>query len=315
MSLEGSKQGDANGTKIYNLKFTNILRIVFLFGIILAVFSCIDESHFPFSNPERDTIRSISTALITATFLVYMIDKYTKGEYIEVIGGEIEKNISKKILPLLKTIDKNVESKRVVDFVKLKHQLLTDEDFLNKDVDVSDIKLDNYINLTNIGTKPGLLRSLAKHFSTFIEDKLREEGISDNDIETYKILCPTPEHNSYLACRVAEELKLPSVFVREIKKPGKGFYDGNIRPNDKFILLNDVTLTGGTAIKRIDDIRKNWPNIEVGWAFAVFERTDEGANYRKRIEDEDINFFSMEKIKDSDINDLLKKKDRVGSKP
>lgn len=325
MSLEGNEQENSRAdklkeeindlkTRIWKYKTIIIAIPMFFFGLLFIIIPI--ETSISHPDLQIDDIRtSFGIALSSGALIIITIDLTTKREYVDILHSEIKKAIPKDILPIVERIDKNIELKHIIEFDELKNQLLTDEDFLNKDVDVSNIKLDNYINLTNIGTKPGLLRSLAKHFSTFIENKLREEGVSDNDIETYKILCPTPEHNSYIACRVAEELKLPSVFVRERNKPGKGFYDGNIRSNDKFILLNDVTLTGGTAIRRIKDICKRYPNIEVEWAFAVFERTDEGANYRKGMEAEDIKFFSMEKIKDSDISDLLKKKDREDSKP
>ena len=317
MSLEENTQGNREEellSRILNQKTELIAIIAVAAGITLILIS---YTAIPISESIKDSLRTLGIALVPGGFITIMIEMSTKREYTDLVKNEIkntlQKTIPEEIPKILKKLD--LRSSVEMNFDDLKFQLLTDDEFREENVTIGDIKLDNYINITNISTKPMLLMELAKHFASFIEKTLREQDVSDSELKMYKILCPTPEYNPYLSSRVAEELNLPSIFVRGEKKPGKGFYDGNIRSKDKFILLNDVTLTGKTAIERIDKIQAIYPSIKVKWAFAVFERRDKGADYKDIMDKNGIKFFAMDQIDNSSIGEFLMRKDRGNSKP
>lgn len=90
---------------------------------------------------------------------------------------------------------------------------------------------------------------------------------------------------------VADALGLPFIFVRDTPKDHglENMIEGNLRPGQKVVLIEDILSTGGSCLKAAEVIRMS--GGEVSGAVAVFNY--EFPRSVKRLNDEDINIVSL----------------------
>ena len=90
---------------------------------------------------------------------------------------------------------------------------------------------------------------------------------------------------------VADTLGMPFVFVRDTPKDHglENMIEGNLRPGQKVVLIEDIVSTGGSCLKAAEVIRM--AGGEITGAVAVFNY--EFPRSVKRLNDEDINIVSL----------------------
>lgn len=137
--------------------------------------------------------------------------------------------------------------------------------FLKGDFTLSSGKKSNYyINMKKAITDPEILSTIAK---------LVSEMISDDNVD--KIAGPALGAVP-IATAISLKSNIPLLMIRKEKK-GYGtskLIEGELNEDDKVIVIEDVTTTGGSLFKAINAIKENGGNVKR--AFTVVDR-QEGA--------------------------------------
>jgi len=141
-------------------------------------------------------------------------------------------------------------------------------------------KSDYFVNIKRASTEPKVLKQIAKAMAPHVGD-CKIAGMA---------LGAVP-----LAVAVALETERPYVMVRkEPKDHGtKDLIEGDVRPGDKFMIVEDVATTGGSTMRVVTALREK--GAQVSKAVVVVDR-QEGAT--EMLAEHGIELVSIFKAKD-----------------
>jgi orotate phosphoribosyltransferase len=136
-----------------------------------------------------------------------------------------------------------------------------------------------YVDIKQASTDPLILKEIAELMAT----KLRNENIIAG-----MELGAVP-----LAVALSLETKLPYIIIRkESRKHGTGkLVEGNLKPGDRVLLVEDVTTTGSSLLKAAEIIKKE--GGEIYRALVVVDR-EEGA--KEMLEGNDLILEPLVKV-------------------
>ncbi len=123
----------------------------------------------------------------------------------------------------------------------LRRTALLEGDFTLRSGRKSRYYLDKYL----FETQPVLLRELAQRFAAFVSDQV--DRIAGAELGGIALAAATALHTGK-----------PFVIVRNSRKAGYGtgkLVEGQIRPGDRVLLVEDVATTGGQAIEACQALR------------------------------------------------------------
>ena len=141
-------------------------------------------------------------------------------------------------------------------------------------------KSNMFVNIKRASTDPGVLREIGKAMAPHVGD-CKIAGMA---------LGAVP-----IAVAVSLETGRPFVMVRkEPKDHGtKELIEGEVRPGEKFVVVEDVATTGGSAMRVVNALRAKGANVVK--AIVVVDR-EEGA--RALLSENGIELVSVFKAKD-----------------
>ena len=141
-------------------------------------------------------------------------------------------------------------------------------------------KSNYFVNIKRASTDPRILREIAKEMAQHV-DEAKIAGMA---------LGAVP-----LAVAVALETNRPFVMVRkEPKDHGtKELIEGEVRPGDKFVIVEDVATTGSSTLRVVSALREKGANVSR--AIVVVDR-EEGAT--EMLKEHGIELISIFKAKD-----------------
>lgn len=117
-----------------------------------------------------------------------------------------------------------------------------------------------YVDLRCLTTYPELISQLADHIATRLEK------------QKFDTICGVPYGGIPIATLIAHKMKKPFLMLRkEAKKHGKGqLIEGQFRPNDRVVLVEDVVSTGGSLIDAIQKVKSQ--GIQVASVVVILDR-------------------------------------------
>jgi orotate phosphoribosyltransferase len=141
-------------------------------------------------------------------------------------------------------------------------------------------KSNYFVNIKRASTDPKVLREIAKEMAQHVDGE-KIAGMA---------LGAVP-----LAVAVALETDLPFVMVRkEAKDHGtKELIEGEVKPGEKFVIVEDVATTGSSTLQVVSALRQKGANVSK--AIVVVDR-EEGAT--EMLKEHGIELVSIFKAKD-----------------
>ncbi len=132
-------------------------------------------------------------------------------------------------------------------------------------------KSDYYVDIKKATTNPKILRTVAKY--------IKELLVRENVLDKYKNLkIAGVELGSVpIATAVSLETDCDLIIIRKKAKSygTKNKIEGKLEKNDKVIVVEDVTTTGRSVAKAVEEIKKNGGAVDK--IFVIVDR-EEGAN-------------------------------------
>lgn len=141
-------------------------------------------------------------------------------------------------------------------------------------------KSNYFVNIKRASTDPKILREIAKEMAPHV-DQAKIAGMA---------LGAVP-----IAVAVALETNMPFVMVRkEPKDHGtKELIEGEVKPGEKFVIVEDVATTGGSTLHVVSALRQKGANVSK--VIVVVDR-EEGA--AEMLKEHGIELVSLFKAKD-----------------
>lgn len=314
-------------------KYLKSLGIIFtLAGIILILVSYILVNYFVVTNSQNESLiivkiakmiqdfgfmgRDFGIGIFTTGVIILIYEtkkaKITKNSDIESIRESMDRAIKK-------TIRNEFLNPGHIDSNEIKKQVITSLEKGAKTI--RNIKLNYYIDLRDISTYPALGEKLGYFLANEIKGR-----VTDFNSENYGIICPKSE-NTYLATKVADFLHVPLIFVNVKEKDIKicencdsnncqfteefvkniksrdedSIFDGVLLETKKYILLDDITLTGETQCFS-SELVKRIKNIEITYAIILILRNEVGLDkVKSKLMRHSKHFEAIWKLDDNEI--------------
>ncbi len=143
-------------------------------------------------------------------------------------------------------------------------------------------KSDYYVDIKKATTNPRILKTAA----LYIKELLKDEGKLDENLKIAGVeLGSVP-----IATAVSIETGKDLIIIRKKAKEygTKNKIEGTLNKNDKVIVVEDVTTTGGSVAKAVEEIRKNGGIVEK--VFVIVDRM-EGA--KENLKDMDVELIPL----------------------
>lgn len=128
-----------------------------------------------------------------------------------------------------------------------------------------------YIDFISIMRNDDFNFEIASTFACFIKKEMPPEDFKKID----KIIIPE-DSNYLLGFRVGTILGIPQVIIR--RKKGRIYenqpWDGNLKRNDRVIIIHDVLVTGNQVVDAAKKIKREFSEIEIFGLYCIVHRTD-----------------------------------------
>jgi orotate phosphoribosyltransferase len=155
-------------------------------------------------------------------------------------------------------------------------------------------KSNYYVDIKKATTNPKILKTVAE----YIKELLKEEGLLNENSKNLKI-AGVELGSVAIATAVSIETEKDLIIIRKKAKNygTKNKIEGMLNKNDKVIVVEDVTTTGGSVIKAVDEIRKNGGIVEK--VFVIVDRMEGARENLKNMGIELIPLVNVEELRDS----------------
>ncbi|MBP2143050.1 orotate phosphoribosyltransferase [Methanococcus voltae] len=148
-------------------------------------------------------------------------------------------------------------------------------------------KSDYYVDIKKATTNPKVLKAVAK-----LTAKLCEEFKENGAYENLKV-AGVELGSVSIATAVSLELEKDLLIVRKKAKSygTKNKIEGELNPNDNVIVMEDVTTTGGSVLKAVEELKEANANVKA--VFVIVDRLD-GAD--KLMKENNVRFIPLVKV-------------------
>jgi len=149
-------------------------------------------------------------------------------------------------------------------------------------------KSNYYVDIKKATTNPRVLKTAAQLIKSYLNDELNENlKIAGVELGSVPI-----------ATAVSIETEKDLIIIRKKAKDygTKNKIEGTLNENDKVIVVEDVTTTGGSVAKAVDEIRKNGGVVEK--VFVIVDRMEGAKENLKNMDVELIPLVNVDELKD-----------------
>lgn len=150
-------------------------------------------------------------------------------------------------------------------------------------------KSDYYVDIKKATTNPRVLKTAA----SYIKELLNEEETLNENLKIAGVeLGSVP-----IATAVSIETGTDLIIIRKKAKEygTKNKIEGTLNKNDKVIVVEDVTTTGGSVVKAVEEIRKNGGIVEK--VFVIVDRMEGAKENLKNIDVELIPLVNVDELR------------------
>ncbi|WP_048058055.1 orotate phosphoribosyltransferase [Methanothermococcus okinawensis] len=144
-----------------------------------------------------------------------------------------------------------------------------------------------YVDIKKATTNPKVLKTAAQLIKSYLKDELNE-NIKIAGVE----LGSVP-----IATAVSIETEKDLIIIRKKAKDygTKNKIEGTLNKNDKVVVVEDVTTTGGSVAKAVNEIRKNGGIVKK--VFVIVDRMEGAEEYLKDMGVELIPLVKVDELK------------------
>ena len=146
-----------------------------------------------------------------------------------------------------------------------------------------------YVDIKKATTNPKVLKAVAKMIKEYLE--------KENELENKNLKIAGVELGSVsIATAVSLETEKDLLIVRKKAKDygTKNKIEGELNDGDRVIIVEDVTTSGGSVAKAVDEIRKN--NGVVEKVFVIVDRMEGAKDNLKEMNVELIPLVTIEEL-------------------